>query len=254
MRREDPVTAFDQIAPVYDETREPIDARALEGLCRILSLEGASSILEVGVGTGRVAIPLQARGFVVTGLDGSRSMISLARSKGVSRLVMGNAYRMPFRNSSFDHALFVDVLGLLEDPDAALREAARVNRRGTLALLQHHVRLGTGGEDREQVRALMHEVLAELGFPLLPPRPGTNREEALLERWPPDRRTVLIVIDLEESPEKRLEMFEKRADRTLLDVPPDLLAKALPLVRARLSGQKIRFRRTYMLAEWTANK
>ncbi len=274
---------FDRMAPVYDETREGVDPRALEGLCRALSQDGAPSLLEVGVGTGRIALPLQSQGFSVTGLDASRSMISRARSKGVERLVRGNAYRVPFRASSFDYALFVHVLTLLGDPGAALRGAARVSRRGMLvdrpgelsgilgahplsaegawtkpmaaplALLTGHTRLGTEGEDKEQVRAMTREVITELGFSLPPRVPGPDREKALIERWPPESRTVLAESAGDESPEERLEWIRKRADRTLLDVPPHVLERAIPLVRARLSGKSVRFRRTYSLVRWRAD-
>lgn len=249
-----PANAFDRIAPVYDETREELDPQGLDGLCEFLSREGKPTVLEVGVGTGRVAIPLQSRGFPVTGLDASRSMISRARSKGVERLVRGNAYRIPFRASSFDHTLFVHVLTLLDDPGAALREAARVSRRGTLALLTGYTRLGTEGEDKEQVRAVTREVIAELGFSLPPRVPGPDREKALVEKWPPESRTVLAEIEVDESPGERLEWIRKRADRTLLDVPPEILDQAIPIVRSRLSGKPIRFRRTYTLVRWVARE
>ena len=62
------VQQFDQIAAVYDETREPLDDATLRGLQQAIEDSGCRSLLEVGVGTGRIAQPLSERGFHVTGL------------------------------------------------------------------------------------------------------------------------------------------------------------------------------------------
>lgn len=44
-------------------------------------IEGKRNILEIGVGTGNVAVQIAKRGFVVHGLDNSASMLNIARKK-----------------------------------------------------------------------------------------------------------------------------------------------------------------------------
>lgn len=47
----------------------------------LAELAGDGAVLELGVGTGRVAIPLAARGLKVTGLDSSTTMLSALAAK-----------------------------------------------------------------------------------------------------------------------------------------------------------------------------
>lgn len=66
-------------APIYDEVhaeRDPADAVAL-----LAALAGAGPALELGVGSGRVAIPLAASGVSVHGVDSSPAMVERMRAK-----------------------------------------------------------------------------------------------------------------------------------------------------------------------------
>ncbi|MEW9550526.1 class I SAM-dependent methyltransferase [Nonomuraea sp. NPDC050783] len=67
------------IADIYDETVHdlPTDA-AVEQLHR---LAGGGPVLEFGIGTGRLALPLAARGLTVAGVDGSPDMVAALRAK-----------------------------------------------------------------------------------------------------------------------------------------------------------------------------
>ncbi len=92
-------------------------------------------VLEVGVGTGRIAVPIVARGFRFTGVDTDVEMMELFRSKisGVSRkvsLVEADAQDLPFESSSFHAVIAVHIWHLVPDLELALTEAARVLRPG----------------------------------------------------------------------------------------------------------------------------
>src|SRR5438132_9905185 len=66
-------------APVYDDEyrfMDPAPAVALLG-----ELAAGLPTLELGVGTGRVALPLQASGVDVRGLDASPAMVERMRAK-----------------------------------------------------------------------------------------------------------------------------------------------------------------------------
>ncbi len=94
-------------------------------------LGNPACILEVGCGTGRFTRWLAGRGHRVVGLDRSPAMLAEARHSAPHlRLVHGDAHALPFKASDFDVVVFVTTLELLADPQAALREAARVARRG----------------------------------------------------------------------------------------------------------------------------
>jgi SAM-dependent methyltransferase len=72
----------DLIADVYDQTTQPINdvGNVVEFL---LDHAGGGRYLELGVGTGRVAIPLSEKADVV-GLDSSAEMLRVLRGKDVS--------------------------------------------------------------------------------------------------------------------------------------------------------------------------
>jgi SAM-dependent methyltransferase len=48
---------------------------------RLAELAGTGPVLELGIGTGRVALPLRERGFVVQGIDASPAMVDRLRAK-----------------------------------------------------------------------------------------------------------------------------------------------------------------------------
>jgi SAM-dependent methyltransferase len=79
----DPATYGERFAPVYDNWygNAPDTDAAVETLASLASVSGGRRILELGVGTGRLALPLAARGFDVHGIDASRSMVERLRAK-----------------------------------------------------------------------------------------------------------------------------------------------------------------------------
>jgi SAM-dependent methyltransferase len=74
-----PATYGDHIADVYDERYAQRDPGA--EVARIAELAGAGPVLELGIGTGRVALPLAARGLEVHGIDASEAMVAQLRAR-----------------------------------------------------------------------------------------------------------------------------------------------------------------------------
>jgi SAM-dependent methyltransferase len=72
-----------EVAPTYDEAvAEMFDAAVLEQTVDFLAgLAGGGPVLELGIGTGRVALPLAARGVRVHGIDLSEAMVGELRAK-----------------------------------------------------------------------------------------------------------------------------------------------------------------------------
>lgn len=81
--------------------------------------------LEVGVGSGRFAAPLGIR----LGVDPSRKMRELARSRGI-KAIDGVAENLPFDDCRFHFVLMATTICFLEDIKASFREAFRVLKPG----------------------------------------------------------------------------------------------------------------------------
>jgi SAM-dependent methyltransferase len=249
------VQAFDRISPVYDATREPLAASEMDRMAEALRSRGVRSLLEVGVGTGRIAVPLRDRGFEIVGVDASARMLAHARGKGLPRLVRGSAYALPLLDRSVDGAIFVHVLHLLDDPRRALREASRTARSGVTALVRPRREGGpVPPEVREgDPRRMVREILERMGYPR-PPRSDRGgphvREAAVIEAIPPDRLEVIVDTETTEPLTDRLRMIERGASRRFLDVPPETLAKAVEEVRRRVGDQTVTYHRVEALATW----
>jgi len=145
---------FDRAAEYYDLTR----GLSAEGVVRTTAalseaLGDAAPVLEVGVGTGQVAIPLREAGLDVVGLDLSRPMLERLRNKtdgGVSvPVVEGDATLMPFRDETFGGAYVRWVLHLIQDWRRVVHETARVVRSGGRFL----VSLGSYGGAQAEIQA-----------------------------------------------------------------------------------------------------
>ncbi len=74
----DPATYGEQWAEVYDDLHAGADPTAVAVLADLA--EGGRA-LELGIGTGRVAMPLAAAGVAVEGIDASESMVAKLREK-----------------------------------------------------------------------------------------------------------------------------------------------------------------------------
>jgi len=75
----DPAFYGDTWAPIYDEVHTHLDPTAAVEV--LAQLAGAGKALELGIGTGRVAIPLAARGVAVHGIEASQAMLDRMRAK-----------------------------------------------------------------------------------------------------------------------------------------------------------------------------
>jgi SAM-dependent methyltransferase len=74
-----PSSYGDGIAEVYDDWYQELEVNA--PVAALATLAGEGAVLELGIGTGRLALPLAARGIRVSGVDASAAMVARLRSK-----------------------------------------------------------------------------------------------------------------------------------------------------------------------------
>jgi ArsR family transcriptional regulator len=129
---------FSRNAAEWDEIRrlhvseEKVEA-ALVGL---VGEKPIDSLLDLGTGTGRILQLLDGKYRKAVGVDASRDMLSVARTNldrtGTSRASVrhGDIFNLPLEGQDFDLITIHQVLHFLDDPQAAIAEAARVLRPG----------------------------------------------------------------------------------------------------------------------------
>lgn len=80
---DDESTSFDPVADFYDASAAPMfdDSVVSPVVDLLVELAGSGRALELGIGTGRIALPFAARGVVVSGIDASVRMVEKLREK-----------------------------------------------------------------------------------------------------------------------------------------------------------------------------
>jgi ubiquinone/menaquinone biosynthesis C-methylase UbiE len=134
-------TYGDRFADVYDEWYEGItDAEAVAEVVAAVAAEvgggAGSAVLELGVGTGRLALPIADRGIDVVGVDASEAMLAQLERKvaergsealGSVRSVLGDMADPPVADERFAVALVAyNTLFNLVDDGAQARCLAAV--------------------------------------------------------------------------------------------------------------------------------
>ncbi|MCY0867711.1 MAG: class I SAM-dependent methyltransferase [Desulfurococcus sp.] len=116
------IAPFEEYPTRYDEWFEKHKYAYLSELNAIkLLLPRFKRGLEIGVGTGRFAIPLGIK----FGVEPSKRMREIAAQRGVN-VVDGVGENLPFKDGSFDLVLMVTTICYLDDPLKALKESYRV--------------------------------------------------------------------------------------------------------------------------------
>ena len=91
-------TYGDRIADVYDELYSEVNPSCIDLLAEFA---GSGPALELGIGTGRIALPLQARGISVKGIDSSESMVVKLHAKPRGKNI--DVYIGSFERFDLDH-------------------------------------------------------------------------------------------------------------------------------------------------------
>lgn len=220
---------FDRVAERYDRTRA-LPPRIMARLLNVLleELQG-QRVLEIGVGTGRFAVPLQKSGVRVVGVDISPKMVELGRAKGLRDVLFADGARTPFRPKSFDAATTNHLLHLVPDWREVLAEIARVTRDTYFTIIERtESKLNIGREYHDIVREGGHDWKA----PGLHERdlPGLLKPDLVMPVGPVHERMPTAVI---------LSELERREYSSQWQVPEDLHRKAMSELRARWAGKEI---------------
>lgn len=225
---------FDDIAEVYDSTRNVVVAEEIIALSE--ALKGCRSILDIGVGTGRISKPLQDNGYEVTGIDISVKMLEKAREKGVRNLVVGDAKNLPFLDKSFDASIIVHVFRFVEDRAKMMSEAGRVSRNIVLSLIKERTSEPSGSSfDWSSIMKLYSDLREKYGYPLNSQRSVMRNWESVISREFPPKMKIKIIEKKEiRKPEDMIERFRhySRFVSPSKQIPQDILDEILESVNS----------------------
>jgi SAM-dependent methyltransferase len=143
---------FDRAVTFYDRTRGvPPEAEAwiAQVVREHTPLREGNAVLELGVGTGRIALPLaQRNGYRYTGVDLSQGMMRQLRAKQSAdaiTLAQADITQLPFADGTFDAVVAVHVFHLVSHWQRAMDEAQRVLADGGVLLHGRNSHVGTSG-------------------------------------------------------------------------------------------------------------
>lgn len=134
---------FDSIAPRYDLLNHllslGIDRKWRSRTVKEVCASSPCEVLDIATGTGDLAISMARKmpHTHVTGIDLSEGMLAVGRRKVAAKgldaridIVEGDAERLPYTDDRFDAATIGFGIRNFADPQAGLREARRVLRKG----------------------------------------------------------------------------------------------------------------------------
>lgn len=132
--------AFDRAAEYYDRTRR-MSPEAAAATTAMLASEfaGRGSILEIGVGTGQIALALHGSGVPMAGVDISLPMLEKLRQKAGGRapfpIAGADGTALPFGAGAFGGVVMRHVLHLIPAYARVADEAIRVVRPGGVVVV-----------------------------------------------------------------------------------------------------------------------
>jgi ubiquinone/menaquinone biosynthesis C-methylase UbiE len=241
--------AFDRAAPMYDATRGyPPDVADRIGAAIIdaAAAQPDTRFLEIGVGTGRIALPIARQGYEYTGVDLSEPMMERLRAKVAElrqadsgaaspairlQLVTADMTALPFPDASFDVVVAVHVFHLVSAWRKAIDEALRVLRPGGVFLHCWDERLTVGGGSLQERWV---EIVRELGSKVT--MLGAERRgmvtDYLRERGLSVEVLRTVIWEIQDSPQRAFEDIAQRIwSRTWL-VPDEVFDASIPRLQS----------------------
>ena len=232
--------SFDRVVGAYDSTRglSPEVMRQIIDAMQDM-LRNCTTVLDVGVGTGRFACPLNERGFRVVGVDISVPMMLKAKEKGLSDVVRADARKLPFQNNAFDSVLLVHLLHLVDDWVNVVHEVGRVARLLVVSLV--------GPSSGFRIRQSYLKLREEMGFPL---SRFNEAEEGLRKLVTPAEIKLVGEYRTEVKADAAIASLERGDFAISWDLPMDIHRRIIEKLRSEHGGKVFTRTDTFEVSAW----
>lgn len=132
----DSAPGYDLASSSYDTREAYLNSFEKGETLKMLGEIAGKTVLDVGAGTGRLSIPLQRQGAIVTACDVSGEMLKvLARKNRHIVTVVGEAEALPFADKTFEIVTAAFLIVHLKNPRRFFDEVYRVLKDGGLFLV-----------------------------------------------------------------------------------------------------------------------
>ncbi len=231
--------SFDQAVGFYDKTRvDPawVSRAITDSIIQLGRLTPTSRVMEVGIGTGRIALPLLQRNYQITGIDLSVSMMTelLKKTFGYATriaLAQSDANDLPFADATFDCVYAVHVYHLVANWQGALGQALRVLKPGGALLVSYHVR--NPQSPNRKIRGKLYDLVQAYGVDAQRPGATTSDELKLeLEKYGATRLVEIARWTEVTTVAQILDELEARYYSETWAIPENVMADVIAPLRA----------------------
>ncbi len=228
---------FDRAADFYDATRgfpEGEDQNVGRFIAEVAGLPANARLLEIGIGTGRIALPYSRFVGDFYGIDISAKMLERLRQKQTDEplfVSVGDAMRLPFADGTFDAVVIVHVLHLVKDAEKVLVEVGRVLKaEGVILKCQNQ-----SGAKLDSITPLNDAWMNATRKVRSARDLWRNVDEMMHENgWTPVKPAQTYPYEITTTPQDFLDRVESRAWSSTWDMPDDLWQAGVNAVKAAI--------------------
>lgn len=227
--------SFDAIANQFDSQRG-LPRAALKAWMDLIEAfaDGRSmQIIEPGIGTGRIALPLAAAGHNITGTDISLPMLTACADSSKSldisdrvHLIQSDATNLPFFDQEFDLGIVAQLLYLVPDWPSVLDDLARVVKPGGFVI--HLTEPTTESAELSLWSATWRQMIEATGYRHTELSPTDDDVHAeFLRRWPDVQVRELASWTFGQSVSEATDSYANRLRPLYTTVPDDAFNRAV---------------------------
>ncbi len=239
--------SFDGMAELYDDFRvvdEKCLGAALDYIAAKYPPVRYPRVFEPGIGNGRIAFPLAARGYRVDGVDISGEMLAQLKERipkgdpgGRISFLEADVAELPYDSATFDWAIAVHLFWFVSRWKESIAELARVLKPGGPIIIMHT----GGGREIPEINEKYKALCADGGYVI--PIIGAKDTQEVLDYLTSMGRSVEAAIGRWQwtarvNAAEAIDYIEKRQLSFARSVPADIHAKACSDLRSEYLGDK----------------